>query len=95
MEIYISGAITGYEGAKEEFDKVEQMLREEGWEVVNPFKVCSMLPTTFSHEDYMQVCYRLIDICEWVYMMPNWLNSPGAISEYHYATALHKNIRMG
>lgn len=93
MRIYISGAVTGYENAEEEFEKAEQYLKELGYtDVVNPLKVCSMLPKTFVHGEYMSVCYRLIDLCQGVYMLPNWLNSTGATFEYHYAIAHEKKI---
>lgn len=89
--VYLSGAITGTDDAKERFRLFENLLSEQGWDVVNPQKVCESI----SHWDYetlMQICFRLIDECEAVYFMPGWKGSFGANREYGYALGKDKII---
>lgn len=89
MKIYIAGKITGLDNYKEVFDKVEAMLLEEGHAVMNP----AVLPNGFSQDEYMHICYNMIDVCDGVYFLNNWRDSKGAKLEYAYAIGEGKWIK--
>ena len=87
MKIYISGAITGTTDFMERFAKAEKELTENGYSVVNPAKVNAQLPEDTSYEDYMKMCYCMLDMCESIFMLQGWGKSCGANREYGYAMA--------
>ncbi len=79
MKIYIAGKISG-------------LNRED---VTKRFEAAqSVLPAydEVSHEDYLHVCYAMIDICEAVYMLSDWQQSKGARMELQYAADYRKEI---
>lgn len=63
MKIYIAGKITGCNDYKTKFNEAEKRLIEEGHICMNP----SILPEGFEWEEYMGICYSMIDVCEAVY----------------------------
>lgn len=87
MKIYISGAITGTDDFMERFEKAEKELTEQGYSVVNPAKVNAQLPEDTSYEEYMKMCFCMLDICEAIFMIQGWSKSRGSIREYGYAMA--------
>lgn len=89
MNIYIAGKITGLDNFKELFDAAEKKLKEEGHKVMNP----TILPKGFKWGEYMHVCFAMIDICDVVYLLPNWLDSEGAKRERVYAIGKNMLIR--
>ena len=91
MRIYISGKMSGSEqnAVMEKFDRARRELEEAEHEVLTP----TSLPQeeaypTLSHQDYMHVCYAVIDICDAVYMLKDWTESPGARAEHAFAKAI-------
>ena len=87
MKIYISGAITGTTDYMERFAKAEKELTEKGYSVVNPAKVNAQLPEDTTYEEYMKICFCMLDICEAIFMIQGWDKSCGANREYSYALA--------
>ena len=87
MKIYISGSITGTEDYMERFEKAEKKLTEQGYSVVNPAKVNAQLPEDTSYEEYMKMCFCMLDMCDSIYMIKGWEKSCGANREYGYAMA--------
>ena len=87
MKIYISGAITGTDNYMERFAKAEKELTVQGWSVVNPAKVNAQLPEDTTYEEYMKMCFCMLDICEAIFMIQGWDKSCGANREYGYALA--------
>lgn len=85
---YIAGKITGDKDYKAKFDKVEKELRYGGWLVMNP----AILPEGFDYEDYMTVCFAMIDVCDTVFFLPDWRDSKGAMREYEHAVCTFKKI---
>ena len=81
MKIYIAGPITGAPDYKDTFNQAELFLQNKGHTVMNP----SILPEGFEHEEYMKICYAMVDVCDAVYMLPNWERSKGAQLEFLYA----------
>lgn len=92
MKIYISGAITGTDDYMERFAKAEKELTEQGYSVVNPAKVNAQLPEDTSYEEYMKMCFCMLDMCESIFMLKGWEKSCGANREYGYALAKKKTI---
>lgn len=91
MKIYIAGKITGLEEYKRYFKWAEKMLKEEGHCIMNPAK----LGNGFDYEEYMHVCFAMIDVCDCVFLLSNWQGSEGAKREREYAIANCKLIVEG
>ena len=87
MKIYISGAITDTDDYMERFSKTEKELTEQGYSVVNPAKVNLQLPEDTTYEQYMKMCFCMLDMCDSIYMIKGWEKSCGANREYGYAIA--------
>lgn len=88
MKVYIAGKITGLDNYKELFDAAEDKLKAQGDAVMNP----SILPDGFEHEEYMKICYSMIDVCDVIYMLSNWDDSKGATMERKHAIKNNKLI---
>lgn len=85
---YIAGKITGDKDYKVKFDNAVLSLCLDGWIVMNP----AILPEGFDYEDYMTVCFAMIDVCDTVFFLPDWFESPGAKREHDYALKSKKKI---
>lgn len=68
MLVYISGAITGTDDYMERFATAELFLVRKGYSVINPAKICSLLPTLNWYE-YMTVCVPLLKLCNYIYVI--------------------------
>jgi hypothetical protein len=88
MKTYIAGKITGLDNYQELFMAAEVRLKEQGHQVMNP----SILPSGFEQQEYMRICFAMIDACERVYFLENWIDSPGANLEMQYARYHKKEI---
>ena len=92
MKIYVAGKISGLEkkDIDEKFEKAKAGLICKGHSVFIP----SVLPAydDVPHEDYMHVCYAMIDICDAVYMLSDWQKSTGARLECQYAADHRKEV---
>lgn len=85
--IYISGKISGIENeAPKLFNDAENLLKEQGFEVVNPM--------TINHEhdkswlSYMKEDVKAMMDCDSIYMLNNWKQSKGAKVERDIARQL-------
>ena len=65
---------------------------ECGYSVVNPAAVNSMLPEDTTYEQYMNMSFTMIDMCDALYMLKGWENSCGANREFGYALGQGKKI---
>lgn len=90
--LYISGKITGTTDYMERFAKAQQKLKAQGFSVINPAAVNSMLPEDTPYEDYMKVSFTLLEIADAVYMLEGWEDSPGACREHAVAILKKKKI---
>ena len=88
QKIYIAGKITGEENYRQKFKAAQDELEARGQRVMNP----AILPPGFDYEDYMRICFAMIDVCDAVYFLADWRDSPGATREHEYASRLGKVI---
>lgn len=92
MRIYISGPITKDPDYKIKFARARETLQTDGQTVIDPSELDLVLPADASHEEYMRVCLKLLDIADAVYMLSGWADSHGASIEYGYALAQGKAV---
>ena len=89
MKIYISGAITNNPNYKEDFERAEDYLQRKypSADTINPALVNSFLPKSTTYEEYMKMCFCMLDMREAIFMLRGWYKSCGANREYGYALA--------
>lgn len=89
MRIYIAGPISGHLNYRKKFNAAEKLLQEAGHVVINPaFLPCGL----GDNEDYMHICYAMIDKCDAVFMLYDWRYSKGAKCEHEYAKKENKQV---
>jgi nucleoside 2-deoxyribosyltransferase len=90
--VYLSGKITDNENYKEDFACAERFLMQMGYIVLNPAELGEIVED-LTYEQIMQICYRLIDIADIIFMVSGWHNSKGANAELSYAKSLGKEVK--
>lgn len=91
MIVFISGSIRDDKNYRWHFAKAECRLKMLGIETVfNP----AYLPESenISHEQYMAICYKMLDCCDTIYLLNGWAESEGACSEEAYGSMLGYNF---
>ena len=89
--VYLSGKITDNPNYKSEFACAELFLVQMGYMVVNPARL-DEVANNLTYEQYMQICYRLVDIADIIFMVSGWQKSKGANAELSYAKSLGKKV---
>jgi hypothetical protein len=94
MKVYISGKVTGlrYGDYTKRFCDAEIKLRGKGCDTMNPVRITKPMPQGTTYEECMRVCMVLVGMCDAIYMLDNWEDSPGAKAEKAYAEALGLDI---
>ena len=91
MKVYISGAITNNVNYKKDFEIAEHEVREIMKCIpYNPARI--ELPPEADYEEYMELCFDMIDMCGAVYMLENWKLGAGANRELGYALGRDKIV---
>lgn len=92
MKIYIAGKITGESesSVQNKFFSAKADLIKKGHKVMSPAVLSGN--QDFEHEDYMHICFAMIDVCDAVYMLKDWQTSKGARMELQYAADHRKEI---
>ena len=89
MRVYISGAMANRPDTyKQEFERVEKVLKKHGHVVINP----AVLPEGLDHAKYMPICLAMVDSADIVFMLKGWGNSYGARLEHDYAIYQEKIV---
>ena len=91
MLVYISGKITGKEDYKDDFLTAECWLKLNDYKVINPAKVAEVLPN-LTYQQFMAIDYKLIELCDAIFMLDGWQKSKGAVAELGYAKSLGKKV---
>ena len=103
-KIYLSGKIGEdpiSEGTRMKFAKVAERLRGEGYKVFDPAdgklsRVINERESLYEMSDwpfdkYKETLFMCINELRWVdaiYMLPDWMDSPGAKAEHAFAVAI-------
>ena len=91
MLVYISGKITGNENYKDDFWKAELWLKLNDYTPINPAKLNEVLPK-ITYSQLMAIDYKLIELCDAIFMLDGWQKSKGACAELSYAKSLGKKV---
>ncbi len=89
--VYLSGKIKDNDNYKIDFASAELFLVERGYMVVNPTRL-DEVAKELTAEQYMQICYRLVDISDIIFMVSGWQKSKSANAELSYAKSLGKKV---
>lgn len=89
MKIYIAGKITGDPTYKAKFSAAANTLSDQGHIALNP----AILPPGLTQEEYMKICFAMIDAADIVAFLPDWIDSGGAMLEHTYAAYVGKRIK--
>ena len=91
MLVYISGKITRNENYKNDFLKAECWLKLNDYTPINPAKLDEALPK-LTYQQFMAIDYKLIELCDAIFMLDGWQKSKGACAELSYAKSLGKKV---
>ena len=86
--VYIAGKVTGEDrdSCYSKFKNAQTKVEEKGFDAVNPLKLIADRPLKW--EEAMAVCLVELHRCDLIYLLPDWVDSPGARLEAHYARRL-------
>lgn len=88
MKVFISGAIENEPDYVNKFKAAEESIRAAGHIPVNP-----VLPEGLgTKEDYLRVCFAMLDMCDAIYVIPGVYHSNGSTSEQIYASLTCKKV---
>lgn len=90
--IYISGYMPKGQFYNECFSQAQEKLEKQGFSVINSGLLGYVVPQDITEDEYMKVCFLLIDMCDSIYMLDGWEKSCGANREYGYALAKDMTI---
>ena len=92
-KIYISGKIAGLsdDEVRTNFSLAECILRKVGAISTNPTKF-NLDCVNMGYEEILQMDFKMIDLCDGIFLIDNWKDSGGARRERAYAIAMGKKI---
>lgn len=87
--VYISGKISGCDRRETQakFAVAANELLLAGItpsDIINPMDIGVIFPD-FKYEEYMKIDLTLLELCDSIYMLPDWKDSPGAQREHEKA----------
>lgn len=90
-KVYVSGPMTGLPNYNfDEFNRVAELLRNEGYNVVNP-AVHGVIPE-WEWKDYLKLDIKDMLGCDIVATLEGWEESRGARLEVYIAEQLHMKV---
>ena len=86
--VYLSGKITGLaeDVYMHRFKQAELKLKQLGYIVINPAKKGEI--PGYKWTDYMKEDLKLLMDCDFIYMIPGWEDSKGAVLEHSLSQTL-------
>lgn len=87
MRIYIAGKITGDSNFKVKFATLKEELEQPGDVILNPAE----LPSGLTAEEYMRLCFAMIDMADVVIFQSDYTESKGALLELEYCEYIGKH----
>ena len=88
MKVYIAGKITGDPSFKSKFAAAHRELIYKFDVVLNP----AILPKGLDYEEYMAICFAMLDVADAIYLLRDYKRSPGALRELERAKKANKLI---
>lgn len=87
MRVYLAGKVSGLPTGEVyiKFAQAEFWLREKGYEIVNPLRLCS---AGWTWERCMKVCLAELMKCDAICLLKDWGESRGARLEFFVASQL-------
>jgi len=87
-KVYISGKISGLEDRNApKFEAAEKLLTLLGYEAINPLKILAF-DEALNWSDYMRADIKVLCECDAIFLLDDWLLSPGAKLEVLIALRL-------
>lgn len=90
MKVYIAGKVSGNSNYKAQFANAARQIEAQGHIVLNP----AVLPDGMAPEDYMRICFAMIDTADELWELPNAWESKGAALEAAYCDYCGKIVRF-
>lgn len=86
---YIAGKITGVKDLnRDKFNAAERLLKELGYRVINPHKLCSDIHPEAHWSTFMKRCVANLPTVDKVVVLDDWYESKGAQIEVELACNL-------
>ena len=97
MTVYISGPMKGLpDGNRAAFRDVELMLKDRGYEPVNPHSLSPARGADETDAGYYERCMAIdlaaLERCDAIFLLPAWQASSGALREYKRAAELGMSV---
>lgn len=89
MKIYIAGKITGDPEYRKKFACAARQVEEFGHIALNPAE----LPEGLKPEEYMRICFAMLDAADEMWYLADAADSPGAFLEVQYCRYVNKRVR--
>lgn len=88
--VYIAGPITGTKDYRERFARAADLIEQKGYIALNP----ATLPGGMTNEQYMKICFAMIESADVVLFLSNWRKSIGASLEQLYCNYIGKPVAL-
>ena len=88
--VYIAGPITGVPDYRERFARAASLVERKGYIALNP----ATLPGGLTNDQYMKICFAMIQSADVVLFLSNWRKSIGASLEQLYCNYIGKPVAM-
>lgn len=96
MRVYLSGPITGKDNYEKAFAEAEKILKESGYEVINPVSEAKHLKLVLcrepTYEEYMKHDLHALLQADGITMLEGWKDSAGATVEHDVAKLTGKTF---
>ena len=89
MKIYIAGKITGDPESRRKFAYAAWEVEKLGHIALNPAE----LPDGMTPEEYMRICFAMLDVADEMWYLGDAADSPGAFLEVQYCRYVKKRVR--